>query len=473
VAQDSRKDFDPERVRAAWRRRRTLAAFAFLVPFTMAITLVVSLPNIYQSSATVLVERQQVPESFVRATVLSALDTRLQTLNQEILSRSSLEPLIARFHLYPKVIPVDAVDRMRRDIQLDLRNVRSGSSVGSTVAFAITYRGIDRDTVAAVANALATFYIDENLKMRQRQATAPAAFLKVPLDSAKQQLDEHDRRLREFQRQHIGQMPQDQFSNLMTVERLESQLRMNRSDRLRALDRQDSLRDALTEAEASAGVTVSPGADPSRARGVTPYIVRLRQSLVDVASLLTGLQEEDQQLRSELAVYRSRTQNLSERDETFKELTRNFEVARELYRNLAVRYDEALLSAAMEQRQTGEQFRLLDAAIPATTPSSPRRTLILLIGLVGSLGVAAVAVALAEYLDTSFHTVDELETTTSARVVATIPWITGRHEASHRLWRVAVAAAMVVVLAAGAAAVTRVVASRVDTILTLLARPRS
>ena len=467
VVQDSRKDFDPERVRAAWRRRRALMAFAFLVPFTAAVTLVVSLPSVYQSSATVLVERQQVPESFVRSTVLSALDTRLQTLNQEILSRSSLELLIARFHLYPDATTTAAVERMRRDVQVELRSVRGG---GSTVAFVVTYRGTDRDTVAQVVNAIAAFYIDENLKIRQRQATAPAAFLKAPLDGAKTQLDEHERRLREFQRLNVGQMPQDLFINLVTLERLASQLRLNRSDRLRVVERQEALRDALTEAESAAGPAPAPA--PGARAPANPHVARLRQALSDVTAVAAGLLEEEQQLRSDLEVYRGRTQNLGQRDEELKELTRSFEGARDAYRSLQSRYDEARLSAGMEQRQTGEQFRLLDAAIPATEPSSPRRSLLLLIGLVGSLAVAGAAVAIAENLDGSFRTADELEAATNARVVATIPWIAGRHDAFRRCWRVGVAAALALILAASVVAVTRIVVSRSDLLLTLLARPR-
>ena len=483
MAQDSRKDFDPERIRAAWRRRWALAALAFLVPFTVTVTLVVSLPDVYQSSATVLVERRQVPESLIRSTVLSSLDTRLQTMNQEILSRSSLEPLIARFHLYPSLTTTAAVDRMRRDIQVDLRNVRDRGGSPSTVAFAITYRGTDRDTVAQVANTIAAFYVEENVKIRQRQSTAPAMLLKAPLDNARERLDEHERRLREFQRQHAGQMPQDLFINLVTIERLESQLRLNRSDRLRAIDRQDSLRDALAEAESGAGQSQSaaageenPSSQEKRPSGLrapaSPHVTRLRQALTDATALLASLKEEEQQLRADLTAYRARTQNLGQRDEEFKELTRNYEAAKDLYRNLLSRHEEAQLSASV-QRQTGEEFRLLDAATPAARPSAPRRSLLLLIGLVGSLGVAVVAVALAEYLDVSFRTVDELESATKARVVATIPWIAGRHDAVRQRWRVATTAVVALVLAGSAAVVTRVVVSRSDVVLTLLARLRS
>ena len=55
----------------------------------------------------------------------SELETRLQTISQEILSRARLEELINRFGLYPdlrKQAPSEeVVERMRRDIQLEIK----------------------------------------------------------------------------------------------------------------------------------------------------------------------------------------------------------------------------------------------------------------------------------------------------------------------------------------------------------------
>ena len=89
-----------ERILAVWSRRKWLAIPVFALPFAIAISAILSLPSLYRSTATVLVERQQVPESFVRSTVTSELETRLQTISQEVLSRARLEGLITRFGLY-------------------------------------------------------------------------------------------------------------------------------------------------------------------------------------------------------------------------------------------------------------------------------------------------------------------------------------------------------------------------------------
>src|SRR5215475_4456399 len=100
MADDTKKESGPGMLLAAWARHKWLAILAFAVPACAGISLIMFLPNVYRSSATVLVERQQVPEAFVRSTVTSALETRLHTISQEVLSRARLEALITRFGLY-------------------------------------------------------------------------------------------------------------------------------------------------------------------------------------------------------------------------------------------------------------------------------------------------------------------------------------------------------------------------------------
>src|SRR5262245_15793657 len=128
VAEDDepqQKGVGLERLRAAWGRRKWLVVLVFVLPLVAATSLVFSLPAFYQSTALVLVERQQVPEAFVQSTVTSELETRLHTISQEILSRSRLEALITRFNLYPgersQVSNEQLVERMRKDVKLELK----------------------------------------------------------------------------------------------------------------------------------------------------------------------------------------------------------------------------------------------------------------------------------------------------------------------------------------------------------------
>src|SRR2546426_5228134 len=126
-----------------WGRRKWLAVAVFAVVFAAVGGLAAFLPNVYRSTATVLVERHQVPETFVRSSITGELETRLQTISQEILSRARLADLITRFELYHDLtqrVPMEgAVEMMRRDITLVLKGGAQVSGRPATAAFDLSY----------------------------------------------------------------------------------------------------------------------------------------------------------------------------------------------------------------------------------------------------------------------------------------------------------------------------------------------
>ncbi|PYN30728.1 MAG: hypothetical protein DMD98_18665, partial [Candidatus Rokuibacteriota bacterium] len=279
MAEETRKGSGLDVVLAVWSRRKWVAILAFAVPMAAGVSLVAFLPNIYRSTATVLVDRQQVPEAFVRSTVTSALETRLQTISQEILSRSRLEALINRFDLYAdlrkQIRFEEVVGRMRGDIKLELKGVEAKGQREVTVAFAISYQGADPGTVSLVTNTLASFYIEENLKARERLATGTAEFLKVQLGETKERLDGHEQRVSEFKRRHLGELPQQMEANLATLEHLHTQLRLNADNQTRAAERRLALSSQLAEADSLLSPTaMTPGGPPAASETPDARLIR-------------------------------------------------------------------------------------------------------------------------------------------------------------------------------------------------------
>src|SRR5947209_12904574 len=153
MAEETAKGAGLDGLLAVWSRRKWLAILAFVFPMSAAASLLAFLPNIYRSTATVLVDRQQVPETFVQPTVTSALETRLHTISQEILSRSRLEALINRFGLYSDLLKQgvsleEVIARVRRDIWLELKSADVKGQREATIAFTISYQGSDPRTVS-------------------------------------------------------------------------------------------------------------------------------------------------------------------------------------------------------------------------------------------------------------------------------------------------------------------------------------
>jgi succinoglycan biosynthesis transport protein ExoP len=499
-----------EMVASVWGRRKWLAILVFALPFVAAMSLIMFVPDIYRSTATVLIERQQVPESMVKSTVTSALETRLHTISQEILSRSRLDALVKRFNLYAdlqrRLSPEEVVERMRRDIRLELKSVEQKEDRrNATISFALSYDGRNPETVAQVTNTLASFYIEENLRVREKQAAGTAEFLQFQRGEVKKRLDEQEARVSEFKKRYMGELPQQTEANLSTIERLSSQLRMNSDNQQRAIERRETLLKQLAEAEQLAeGVAIQSGADgpdgnaqrlarlmeqlrqlstiytekyPDVVRVkseiaaleremadsgtrkqdtkpvpvMSPYVLRIKEAQASGEGELNVLKGEEQRLRAALSSYIGRVENTPKREQEFRELSRDYEAMREYYASLVKRYDEAQLAESMEQRQKGEQFRVLDAAVPASEPTAPNRLRLFLVAFAGCLGLAVAAVFVAEQLNPSFHSVDTLRAFTSVPVLLSIPLIvtaddTARHQRRFRLAAASVTGALVLIV---------------------------
>ena len=158
---------------ALLRRHTRLATVVFAAVLASATTFAISLPDMYRSTATVLVEHPGTAEGVGKSLIAVELETRLQMISQEVLSQTRLMALMDRFDLYPEIRMLGedagAVERLRRDIQVKLTRAEGGRR---PVAFSIVFRWRHPETVARVANALASFYVEENAKILERQASS-------------------------------------------------------------------------------------------------------------------------------------------------------------------------------------------------------------------------------------------------------------------------------------------------------------
>ena len=449
--------------RAVWARRKWIAIAAFAGPLAIVLSVLAFVPKLYEAKATVLVERQYMPESLVKATVGNELEMRLHAIHEEVLSRARLEELVTHFNLYPGLrkdgTANGAVDRLRQDIKLEKKTERSDTShQPATVAFAVSYRDPDPNKAAEVTNALARFYVVSNAKKRERQANATASFLKVELEQTKQALDQQEKRVGEYKRRNAGGLPDQVQMNMLTIERLYSELRMNRDTQARLAER--------VEMPGAGGIDLPPQQDRAAARLALlkqeltelstrytdkyPDVVAKKQEIAELETQvanapkrsttqfsqppaqrprasdarIASLRQEEQQLLDRIAGYQRRLEDSPKREQEFQEMARDYETTKELYRSLKQRYEEALLGESMETQHRGEMFRIVEPALPPDTPTAPKTGRLALLGLMAALGLAAVVVMVTEQVDTSFHTIDDLRTHVGAPVMASaIPHI--------------------------------------------------
>jgi polysaccharide chain length determinant protein (PEP-CTERM system associated) len=395
-----------------------------------------------------------------------------------MLSRARLEELITRFRLYPELrgkAPEEAIERMRRDVKLQPREVGQYGVWGATIAFALSYRGTDPGTVAEVTNALASSYVEKNLRVRGRQVTSTAQFLQAQLEAATTKLDEQERKLQEFKQRHGSELPE----RFAILERLSALVRQNAESQLGAMERRATLAKQLGDPEVSSGGPDTPaarlarlktelielrqrftdrypevirvkaeiaalerslgGPDPDGSAAPSGPLRRLKQMLADLDAQTKALKAEEQRLRRDVETYQRGIEKAPEREQQLQALTRQYDAAKELHASLLKRYEDAKLGERMEL-QKGDQFRILDTAIPSKNPAGPPRQLLMLYGVMLAVGMAVGAVVLAERLDTTPHTVEDLRVRTAVPVLVSIPRMITASDAARQRRRAKMAA---------------------------------
>jgi len=284
------KKVTPEILLDLARRRWWLLAGPLVVALMIAVFLAVTLPRLYMSETTILVQPQEVPTSYVQPTVTDAVAERLQAMSQQILSRTKLLQIVQEFSLYRNFQnrpEEDLVDRMREDIGLQTGGKeKRGNKVVSY--FKLSYSYPKPDMAQRVLSRLASLFIEENLKIRSAQAKQTSDFLEKELGDTKVKLQAQEQALSTYKRGFMGALPEQLQSNLSALNGLQTEMQTTQAALSAAEERAMLLQKSMSELAAAAPV---PGAHPGTPGAVTgspeARLAQLKQALPVLESRYT------------------------------------------------------------------------------------------------------------------------------------------------------------------------------------------
>jgi polysaccharide biosynthesis transport protein len=298
-----RPDF--ERLAGIVRRRH----FHFLIPLFVAWLAVWGASWIvsprFKSSTLILVEQPSMPANYVAPNISDDLQTRLQSITTQILSRTRLLLIIDRLHLYGgtqnAATADDKVNRMRKDIDVELVRDPQKQDVS---AFRISYSAHDPRIAQAVTGELTDLFINENSKVRQQESEATTSFLEQQLEEARQSLADQEAKVRQFEGEHEGALPEQQASNLAILAGLQQQLQ-NEQDALNTAKQQRVYLQALLEQQRAAEARVHPAGAGAGATSdlatIDDQLEKLRAQLADLSSRYTDSYPDVQSLKKQIA----------------------------------------------------------------------------------------------------------------------------------------------------------------------------
>jgi polysaccharide chain length determinant protein (PEP-CTERM system associated) len=388
------------------------------------------LPPQYVSQTLVLIEQQKVPEDYVKPVINEDLNGRLASMKEQILSRSRIEPIVERFGLYAggKYTMDDRVDMARKAIGIN--PIPYNQSSRGMPGFFITFKARDARTAQQVCGEITSLFVSENLNAREQSAEGTTDFLKQQLEDAKRNLDDQDAKLAAFQRKYIGRLPEQESANANALQAMTTQLEAS-TQTINRLQQNETILEAMIAQQpqelSHGGVSTGTSEDGLRtqlkdairqekeletiytpdhpdivaikrrisslqaeiahapaepAKGETaanthdsPQLRQLKLQLRGEQQSLASAKQEQARIGQQVRAYEAKIESSPMVEEEYKQVTRDHETALQFYNTLLTKMNESSMATALEHRQQGEQFRVMDAPNLPDSPTFPNHLL--------------------------------------------------------------------------------------------------
>lgn len=302
---------------AILRRRKKQVYYVAAGVFALAAILAVAIPAVYRSTATILIEQQEVPADVVASTVTGYATQRLQVIQQRVLNHDSLLGIIERHKLGADGGDAKAanqlVGRVRKDIKVEpvsasVTDPRSGASQVATIAFKLSFDSNDPRTAQKVAEELAQLFLKENQRIRTQKAESASGFLSSEEDKMRQYLAELEEQLAAYKEKNTGRLPELMGLNMSLLERTQKELEDLERHVYSLEERKLQLQSQLATVEPYSGKSAGGRLREAHAEYVTaaavyspdhPDVVRLRREIEQLKKE-AGIVDDRESLEAEV-----------------------------------------------------------------------------------------------------------------------------------------------------------------------------
>ncbi len=449
-------------------KRRWLYLLVPIVLVTTAVAIYTGrLPKRYRAKALVA-STTPVADPYLngRVDAVATLDAQehLRAVRETLFSPPVLETVIREFKLYDvagKHGPEKAIDSLKSQIQIQ---------VDSPDSFYVGFEGDRPGQAMRVANRLATLFVERTSDLHGEHVAQVDGLLDAEVDRLRTQLREQEGGLMSFKQSVAPELPDRLAANLKWLETLQQQAQ-SKSDqigeaqarRLAVVDEMLALKNqgALEPAPRQKTLHETAVDDlqlklrqlKTRYTAENPEIQRTQQELRDLEALegpigarfepsllhmryialqaeLTSIdqrvksyQQEQAGLTAQMAGYERRVDSSPGRETTLAQRMRDAAVTRTQYESMLAKQQAQQLDQRVEKSNNHVAFKVVEPAELPSTPYSPQRQRLILMGFLASLGLGLAAIVVVEQMDTSFETIEEVRGFTNLQVLSAIPTI--------------------------------------------------
>ncbi|RON09051.1 lipopolysaccharide biosynthesis protein [Pseudomonas brassicacearum] len=470
---------------AVIKHHALLLILSFTVILGLSVVVAISIPPIYESSGTILVESQQISPDLVAANNNTFADERIEVIRQRVMTREHLEAIIDKYNLFNsqsrQLSVSEKIDEMRNAITVSLVSAVVKGRGEVTIAFRLSFEHRQPEIANKVANELVTLFLDENIKQRTERASETTEFLTQEADKLRVELEALENRLADFKQAHSNALPEHQELRMNMLSRAETELKevdrdyKTAREELRfnelelsaaatkhglpgaAGDKQQDLGSLkaeytrllslYTEAhpdvravkrkiaalEATKGVGVGAG---GAAAPVNLDLAKAQARIAAAETRIKSLADQKQEILKKIADYEAQILETPQVERGLVTLMRDYENAKKKYEEIRTKEMSAKISESLEQENKAERFVLLESPLMPEKPIRPNRKKVVAMGFVLAPVGAGALVMLLEMLNQRVRGAEALASVLGRRILVAIPYIYTRAELARRKqWR--------------------------------------
>ena len=372
------------------KRRKWLLVLPTLAVFIAIFWVVRGLPNYYESTAFLILKPPAISEKVAPSLTDEDLSQRLQSINQAVLSRSSLEPMIGKYHLYQAEkdagMPMEQiVDKMKRNVKVEQEKTDREKTAG----FRITYRDNDPKVAQIVTADLANKYVNAQVTASTQSAETTKEFIDNQMSQAKSNLDALEKERLRIMTQNIDTLPasgQGLIAQLDGLHRREETISKDKetlilekgriNESIRSLNSQMRLIEDYGQKETQDAVAQATRIEDS------PAYAQLVQKRAEIGAKLENLKKQYRDKHPDIIQAQTDIEKINEEIEALKKNTnervqqatqsttrkaelqkKNLEIERDKTQSQIGQIDTQLQNNDEEMRRNSEQITALEAKI--------------------------------------------------------------------------------------------------------------
>jgi uncharacterized protein involved in exopolysaccharide biosynthesis len=432
-----------------WQRRYYVLA-CFLVMLTVGVVAAFGLPRTYRSTATLLVQSQDLPTTIVDSPTNGAVEQRIARIREQVLSRGDLIQLIEQNDLYPRerrTQPLSKIiEKMRHSTSVGALSSDIGQQSGTqnnTIAIAMSFDYPDPGKAQAVLQSFVSKFLTMDSQDVEDQATLTVRFLQDQATKLQTQISDIEGQLTSLKARNGAALASSGMPAVLDTGSFSAQIAalQNENRQLLAQSRRGNRSDALSSAEAALAAAQAQYSDTH------PDVIAAKERVKQLRAMSSST--PDNSVQEQIAANNAAIRQLmGQRDETMAranaavagsarapaileqamQLENRATTLRNQYQQVSENLLKAQNSARMATEQRAERLSLVEPANLPDRPFSPNRPLLIAAGAAAGLALGLLIALGLEFVNRPVRSPRQLEQL-DIPVIGLVPLLKSRPQA--------------------------------------------